>query len=87
MKTKEIIQRLRNMRGSVSDLRTLKLATERLEELSTGYYSVSAEVAKKIYTIHELARMYDIRLEYTQELYDENKRLKAEIARLKGEKE
>lgn len=87
MKTKEIIQNLRNMRGSVSDVRTVKLAAQRLEELSTGYYSVTAEVAKKIYTIHEIVRMYDIRLEYTQELFDENKRLKAEIARLKGEKE
>ena len=82
-KTKDLIKALRQMRATPEDAKLyqsqLRMAADRLEELSTGQYSVTAEVAKKIYTIHELARMYDIRGEHIQELTDENRRLKEKI--------
>jgi regulator of replication initiation timing len=59
------------------------LAADRLEELSTGALTIPAEIAKRHYTIHELARMYDARCQYCQELYQENQQLKLENEELR----
>jgi regulator of replication initiation timing len=87
MKTKKLIQGLRDLRHNFDKAKSydclLRLAAERLEELATGKLSVSAEIAKRSYTTHELARMYDLRCEYCQELYTENLRLKLENEELR----
>ena len=90
MKTVRIINRLRELSESPKDLMLkdctslLRLAVERLEELSTGVLPVPAEIAKKLYTIDELAKMYDCRCQYSQEQHNEILRLRARIKELEG---
>jgi hypothetical protein len=85
MKTVRIINRLRELSENPKNLKVkdcanlLRLAAERLEELSTGVLPVTAEIAKKIYTIDELAKMYDCRCQYSQEQHSEILRLRARI--------
>lgn len=87
MKTKKLIQGLRDLRHNLDKAKSydclLRLAADRLEELSTGALTIPAEIAKRHYTIHELARMYDARCQYCQELYQENQQLKLENEELR----
>jgi hypothetical protein len=87
MKTKKLINGLRELRQHPERAKDysclLRLAAERLEELSTGALTIPAEIAKRHYTIHELARMYDARCQYCQELYQENQQLKLENEELR----
>ena len=86
MKTVRIINRLRELSENpkrAKDYTTiLRLAADRLEELSTGELSVTAEIAKRTYTIHELARMYDARCRYSQEQHQDILLLKARVKEL-----
>ena len=90
MKTVRIINRLRELSENPKDLMLkdctslLRLAVERLEELSTGVLPVTAEIAKRIYNRHELAKMYDCRCQYSQEQHSEILRLRARIKELEG---
>lgn len=90
MKTKEIIEELRQLRRVFDNLGDYKKAAvigetaDRLEELSTGKLTVSAEVITKIYTIQELARTSDIRGRYIDDLLAENTRLRIRIDELEG---
>ena len=90
MKTVRIINRLKDLAENPKGLMLkdytgiLRLAAARLEELSTGVLPVTAEIAKKIYTIDELAKMYDCRCQYSQEQHSEILRLRARIEELEG---
>lgn len=63
MKTSQIVSALRQMRATPEDAKLyqsiLRIASDRLVELSSGETSAEAEMSKKIYTIHELALMND----------------------------
>ena len=94
MKTEKIIEKLRE---HTQDYVAYKIdrefshavneAAERLEQLSTGEQTLDARVAATIFTPTELARMYCIRIKYSEELFQENTRLKAELERLRADKE
>ncbi len=90
MKTKEIIEELRHLARVFDKLGDYKKggiiceAANRLEELSTGNLTITAKIYTKIYTIHEIARMHDIRGRYIEDLVSENTRLRLRIDELEG---
>lgn len=93
MKTEQLISLLEKMvipslekerdRLIYSDL--VKEATNRLKELSTGEQPYRINLATKMYTPIELARLYDKKVSCNLELQAKVKKMEKQIAKLKKE--
>lgn len=84
MRTSELIEALRKSAAGWGAVKTglLKEAAERLEQLSTGSSSLTADIAADLFTHQELANLYDLRGRQLNDEADENRWLLRENSRL-----